>query len=324
MSGFDNPYGGSFGGQMNVSADGAVNGATPPGGLIKDTTTAEFGKDVIEESKAQPVLVDFWAPWCGPCKQLGPVLEKAVNAAGGKVKLVKMNIDEHPSIAGQLGIQSIPAVIAFSAGQPVDGFMGAVPESQVNEFIAKLAQNSPSEKDRKAEIAEALDQAEQMLAEDKLQEAGQLFAAVMQADPENPKALAGIGRCMVAAGQLDRARQVLEQVPEELREDDAIKALVTKIEQIEEARKFGDPAALEHALAQNPDDHEARMKLAKVLNAEGKREEAAEQLLIIMRRDREFDDDGARRQLISFFEAWGPKDPATIAARRRLSTILFS
>lgn len=320
MSGFDNPYGGSFGGQLNVSA----NGATPPGGLIKDTTTADFGKDVIEESKSQPVLVDFWAPWCGPCKQLGPVIEKVVTEAGGTVKLVKMNIDEHPSIAGQLGIQSIPAVIAFSGGQPVDGFMGAVPESQIKEFIAKLSQNSPSEQDRKAEIAGALEQAEQLLADEQLQEAGQLFAAVMQADPENPKAIAGIGRCMVAAGQLDRARQVLEQVPEELREDDAIKALVTKIEQIEEARKFGDPAALEHALAQNPDDHESRMKLAKVLNAEGKREEAAEQLLIIMRKDREFDEDGARRQLLAFFEAWGPKDPATISGRRRLSTILFS
>ncbi|WP_174802317.1 thioredoxin [Martelella limonii] len=324
MSGFDNPYGGSFGGQMNVSANGAADGAAPAGGLIKDTTTAAFGKDVIEESKAQPVLVDFWAPWCGPCKQLGPVLEKAVNAAGGKVKLVKMNIDDHPSIAGQLGIQSIPAVIAFSAGQPVDGFMGAVPESQITEFIAKLSSSSPSEKDRKAEIAAALDDAEQLLADEKLQEASQLFAAVMQADPENPKALAGIGRCMVAAGQIDRARQVLEQVPEEMREDDAIKALATKIEQIEEARKFGDPAALESALAENPDDHEARMKLAKVLNAEGKRDAAADHLLTIMRKDRTFDDDGARKQLIAFFEAWGPKDPATIAARRRLSTILFS
>ncbi|AMM83004.1 thioredoxin [Martelella sp. AD-3] len=324
MSGFDNPYGGSLAGQMNVSASGAANGATPPGELIKDTTTADFGKDVIEESRTQPVLVDFWAPWCGPCKQLGPVIEKAVTAAGGKVKLVKMNIDDHPAIAGQLGIQSIPAVIAFSNGQPVDGFMGAVPESQVNEFIAKLSDKSPSEQDRKAEIASALDQAEQLLAEEKLQEAGQLFAAVMQTDPENPKALAGIGRCMVAAGQLDRARQVLDQVPEELKEDDAIKALAARIAQIEEARKFGDPAALEHALALNSDDHAARMKLAKVLNAEGKRDEAAEHLLTIMRKDREFEDDGARKQLIAFFEAWGPKDPATIAARRRLSTILFS
>ncbi len=324
MSGFDNPYGGSFGGQVNVSANGASNGATPPGGLIKDTTTADFGKDVIEESRTQPVLVDFWAPWCGPCKQLGPVIEKAVTAAGGKVKLVKMNIDDHPAIAGQLGIQSIPAVIAFSNGQPVDGFMGAVPESQVNEFIAKLSDKSPSEQDRKAEIASALDQAEQLLAEENLQEAGQLFAAVMQADPENPKALAGIGRCMVAAGQLDRAKQVLDQVPEELKDDDAIKALTARIEQIEEARKFGDPAELEHALALNADDHAARMKLAKVRNAEGKRDEAAEHLLTIMRMDREFEDDGARKQLIAFFEAWGPKDPATITARRRLSTILFS
>ena len=322
MSGFDNPYGGSLGGQMNV-AHGA-NGATPPAGLIKDTTTADFGRDVIEESRTVPVLVDFWAPWCGPCKQLGPVLEKAVNEAGGKVKLVKMNIDDHPSIAGQLGIQSIPAVIAFAGGQPVDGFMGAVPESKVKEFIGKLSAASPSEKDRAAEIASALDEAEGLLANEQVQEAGQLFAAVLQADPENPKALAGIGRCMVAAGQIERAREVLDQVPEDMREDDAIKALATRIAQIEEARKFGDPATLQQALAANPDDHEARMKLAKVLNAEGKREEAANELLTIMRKDRSFEDDGARRQLVAFFEAWGPKDPATIAARRRLSTILFS
>ncbi|AJY48418.1 thioredoxin [Martelella endophytica] len=322
MSGFDNPYGGSLGGQMNVSQ--GTNGATPPAGLIKDTTTADFARDVLEESKTVPVLVDFWAPWCGPCKQLGPIIEKVVTEAAGKVKLVKMNIDDHPSVAGQLGIQSIPAVIAFSGGQPVDGFMGAVPESKVREFIDKLSAASPSEKDRAAEIAAALEEAEGLLAGDQIQEAGQLFAAILQADPENAKALAGIGRTMVAAGQLERAREVLDQVPEEMREDDAIKALAARIAQIEEARKFGDPAALRQALDANPDDHEARMKLAKVLNAEGKREEAANELLTIMRKDREFDEDGARRQLLAFFEAWGPKDPATIAARRRLSTILFS
>ncbi|TPW32451.1 thioredoxin [Martelella alba] len=324
MSGFDNPYGGSFGGQMNVSVDGSTNGATPPGGLIKDTTTAGFMADVIEESKNQPVLVDFWAPWCGPCKQLGPVIEKVVTEAAGKVKLVKMNIDDHPAVAGQMGIQSIPAVVAFAGGQPVDGFMGAVPESQVREFIDKVAASAPSEKDRAAEIAAALEEADTLLAADNIQEALQLYGAIAQADPENARALAGIGRCLIAAGDLERAKALLEEIPDSAKEDDAIKALQTKIAQMEEARKLGDPNALEHQLSLDPDNHAARMNLAKIRSAEGARMEAAEHLLLIMKKDRTFEDDGARKQLVAFFEAWGAKDPATIAARRKLSTILFS
>ncbi|MBX4927381.1 thioredoxin [Rhizobium binae] len=324
MSGSNNPYNGSFGNQMSATASLGAQGAPAPaaGSYITDTTTANFGKDVIEESRKQPVLVDFWAPWCGPCKQLTPVLEKVVNEAKGRVRLVKMNIDDHPSIAGQLGIQSIPAVIAFVNGRPADGFMGAVPESQITQFIDRIA--GPAGADEAAEIEAVLTEAVELLAAGKLSEAAQLYGAVMQADPENAKALAGMAECMIAANQYQRARETLTDLPEELARDAGIQAVLKKLDQIEEARKLGDPVALEHELALNPDNHEARLKLAKIRNVEGRREEAAEHLLLIMRKDRNFDDDGARRQLLQFFEVWGFKDPATVAARRKLSAMLFS
>jgi putative thioredoxin len=323
MSGSDNPYNGSFGNQMSATASfGTTPQPAVEGGHIKDTTTANFTKDVLEESRNQPVLVDFWAPWCGPCKQLTPVLEKVVNEGQGRVKLVKMNIDDHPSIAGQLGIQSIPAVIAFVNGRPADGFMGAVPESQVRQFIDRLA--GPAGADQAAEIEGVLTEAGELLAAGSINEAGQLYGAVMQADPENTKALAGVAECLIAAGQHGEARQMLSELPEELAKDTGIQAVLKKLDQIEEARKLGDPIALERELALNPDHHEARLKLAKILNVEGKRDEAAEHLLTIMRKDRAFDDDGARRQLLQFFEVWGFNDPATVSARRKLSSILFS
>ncbi|WP_105384519.1 thioredoxin [Neorhizobium alkalisoli] len=325
MSGRDNPYGANaYGGQMTASANyGAAPAAEPAtGSAIKDTTTAGFSKDVIEESRRQPVLVDFWAPWCGPCKQLTPVIEKVVNEAEGRVKLVKMNIDDHPSIPGQLGIQSIPAVIAFVDGRPVDGFMGAVPESQVRQFIDRIA--GPAGADQAAEIESVLGEAETLLAEGNIQDAAQLYGAVLQADPENAKAAGGMMQCLIAMGETARASQMLASLPEDLAKDAAIQAVAKKLEQIEEARKLGDPLALEQDLALHPDDHEARMKLAKIMNVQGQRDEAAEHLLMIMRQDRSFDDDGARRQLLQFFDVWGPKDPATIAARRKLSSILFS
>ena len=313
MSDTNNPYGGSYGGQMTASAhhNGELNGAAS--GHIKDTTTAGFSKDVLEESRRQPVLVDFWAPWCGPCKQLTPVLEKVINEANGRVKLVKMNIDDHPSI---------PAIVAFADGRPVDGFMGAVPESQIRQFIDKIA--GPDAGDPKAEIEAALSEAKQLLADGDFNGAAQLFGAVMQADPENPAAIAGIAECMIAAGQYDRASELLSSLPAELNDDAGIQLVSKKIAQYEEARKIGDPVALERDLAQNPDHHEARVKLAKVLNAQGRRDEAADHLLYVMRKDRTFDDDGARRQLLEFFESWGFKDPASIAGRRKLSAILFS
>ncbi|MBY5754098.1 thioredoxin [Rhizobium leguminosarum bv. viciae] len=324
MSGSDNPYNASFGNQMTASTSfgAAPEPAAAAGSYITETTTANFAKDVIEESRKQPVLVDFWAPWCGPCKQLTPVLEKVINEAKGRVRLVKMNIDDHPSIAGQLGIQSIPAVIAFVNGRPADGFMGAVPESQIQQFIDRIA--GPAGADEAAEIEAVLAEAAELLAAGNINEAAQLYGAVMQADPENAKALAGMAECMIAANQHQRAREILTELPEELAKDAGIQAVLMKLEQIEEARKLGDPVALERELAANPDDHEARIKLAKIRNVEGRRDEAADHLLLVMRKDRAFDDDGARRQLLQFFEVWGFKDPATVAARRKLSAMLFS
>lgn len=324
MSDANNPYGG-LGGQMSAQAQ--YGGAADAGstGHVKDTTTAGFSKDVLEESRRQPVLVDFWAPWCGPCKQLTPVLEKVVGEAGGKVKLVKLNIDDHPSIPGQLGIQSIPAIVAFVDGRPVDGFMGAIPESQVREFIDRIGGAGPAGADNSAaEIAGAIEEARQLLADNAVTEAAQLFGAVLQADPNNAAAYAGMAECMMATGQHARASEMIAGAPEEIRNDPAILIVSRKLEQYEEARKLGDPGALEHALALDPDDHASRLNLAKILNVQGRRDEAAEHLLLVMKRDRTFDDDVARRQLLEFFEAWGPKDPATIAARRKLSSILFS
>jgi putative thioredoxin len=317
----DNPYASSYGGQMNVSANYG-GGAPAADDLIKDTTTANFARDVLEASRHQPVLVDFWAPWCGPCKQLQPVIEKVVRESAGRVKLVKLNIDDHPSIPGQLGIQSIPAVVAFVGGRPADGFMGAVPESQVRQFIDKIA--GPADADEKAQIEALLAEAKTLFDAGDVAGAADLYGALLQADPENAVALAGIAECMIAVGQHDNARQALTNLPEAVAADPAVGAVLKKLDQIEEARKLGDPAALEQALAANPDDHAARMKLAKIRNVEGDRQAAADHLLLIMKRDRAFEDDGARRELLQFFEVWGPMDPATIAARRKMSSILFS
>ncbi|MCZ8177955.1 MAG: thioredoxin [Rhizobium sp.] len=324
MSDYGNPYGGYGNQTMTAKAQfgGAPEGQAPTGELIKDTTTANFARDVMDESRNQPVLVDFWAPWCGPCKQLTPVIEKAVKEAGGRVKLVKMNIDDHPSVAGQLGIQSIPAVVAFVNGRPADGFMGALPESQVKAFIDKVA--GPAGADQAAEIAAVLEEAAGLLAAGDIDGAAQLFAAILQADPDNTKAIAGLADCMIGANQHQRARELVSQLPEDLAKAAEIQAVLKRLDQIDEARKLGDPVALEHTLSLNPDDHEARMKLAKIRNVEGRREEAAEHLLLIMKRDRTYEDDGARKQLLQFFEVWGPKDPATVMARRKLSSILFS
>jgi putative thioredoxin len=290
--------------------------------LIDETTTQSFVKDVIEESRRQPVLIDFWAPWCGPCRQLTPVLEKAVRAAKGKVKLVKMNIDEHPAIPGQMGIQSIPAVIAFVGGQPADGFMGALPESQVNAFIEKLTKGVPAIGE--PNIADILKEAEAVLAEGDPAGAAQIYAEALALDATNISALAGLAKCYVTTDAIEQARQTLAMVPESKRNDAAVKAVQAAIDLAEQAQSVGPVAELEQKVAANPLDHQARFDLATALNAVGNRKEATDQLLEIVKRDRKWNEDGARKQLVQFFEAWGGADEATIDGRKRLSTILFS
>ena len=287
--------------------------------VVKETTTQGFIKDVIEASKKQPVLVDFWAPWCGPCKQLTPILEKAVKAAKGKVKLAKMNIDEHPAIPGQMGIQSIPAVIAFFNGQPVDGFMGALPESQVMAFLERLTKGAVGAEER--DLMKAADEA---LAAGDTAGAANLYGQLLTQDSGNVAALAGLARCYVLTGALEQAKQTLAMVPEGKRNETAVAAARAALEVAEQAKAVGPIDELERKVAANPLDHQARFDLATALNAKGKRNEAANHLLEIVKRDRKWNDDGARKQLVQFFEAWGFTDPSTVEGRKRLSSILFS
>jgi putative thioredoxin len=286
---------------------------------VKDTTTSTFVKDVIEESRRQPVLVDFWAEWCGPCKQLGPVLEKVVRAAKGKVKLVKMDIDKHPSIPGQLGIQSIPAVFAFVNGQPVDGFLGALPESQITAFIERVT------KDRVGgEEKDLLKSADEALANGDAAGAAALYAQVLSQDNGNVAALAGLARSYVRTGAIEQAKQTLALVPEAKRNDSAVSAARAALEVAERTKSVGPIAELEKKVAANPLDHQTRFDLAVALNGKGRRSEAVDHLIEIVKRDRKWNDDGARKQLVQFFEVWGPADEATINGRKRLSSILFS
>jgi len=296
-----------------------IAGTAAPDVSIKDTTTQSFVKDVIEESRRQPVLVDFWAPWCGPCKQLTPVLEKAVKAAKGKVKLAKMNIDEHPSIPGQLGIQSIPAVIAFVNGQPADGFMGALPESQVIAFLERLTKDKIG-----GEAKDMLAGADAALAKGDAAGAAEIYAQILAEDGANTAALAGLVRCYVQTGALDRARQTLAMVPDGKQSDAAVAAARAALELAEQAKTVGPIADLEQKVDANPLDHQARFDLALALNSKGRRHDALENLIAIVKRDRKWNDDGARKQLVQFFDAWGPTDEATIEGRKRLSSILFA
>jgi putative thioredoxin len=302
---------------MTMLQGGEAAAAT--GSVVKDTTTQTFVKDVIEESKRQPVLVDFWAEWCGPCKQLGPVLEKVVKAAKGKVKLVKMDIDKHPAIPGQLGIQSIPAVFAFVNGQPIDGFLGALPESQVVAFIERVT------KDRiGGEEKDLLKAADETLAKGDAAGAAELYAQVLAQDASNVIALAGLARSYVATGAIEQAKQTLAMVPESKRNDSAVAAARAALEVAEQAKSVGPLAELEQKVAANPLDHQARFDLAVALNGKGRRQDAVDQLIAIVKRDRKWNDDGARKQLVQFFEAWGPTDEATVNGRRQLSSVLFA
>jgi putative thioredoxin len=275
--------------------------------------------DVIEESKRQPVLVDFWATWCGPCKQLTPVLEKAVRAAKGKVKLAKMDIDKNPEIPGQMGIQSIPAVIAFVNGQPADGFMGALPEGQVMQFLERLTKGAVG-----GEEKDMLAAAEAAVTAKDFAGAAQIYAQALAADSGNVAAMAGLARCYVATGAIDQAKQTLAMVPEAKRNDAAVVAAQAALDLAEQAKSVGPLNELEAKVTANPADHQARFDLAVALNAAGKRGEAAQHLLDIVKRDRKWNDDAARKQLVQFFDAWGPTDDATLAGRKKLSSILFS
>lgn len=306
-------------GQGDLGQAGAAGNGSAQGDLIKDTTTQTFMQDVIEESKKQTVLVDFWAPWCGPCRQLGPVIEKAVTEARGAVKLVKMNIDEHPQIAGQMGVQSIPAVVAFKDGKPLDGFMGALPESQIKEFIVKVGGEAGGP-NLDALIAEA----GAAYLEKDFNRASAIYFAALQEDPQNTACLSGLVKCAIENGDLEQAHQFMAQVPEDKADDALIVAAKAALDLAEKAEEAGDTAIFLAKLDQDPNDHQTRLDLAMALQAIGDKAGAVKHLLEIIRRDRSWNEDAARVQLVQFFEAWGPTDPMTLKGRQGLSSILFS
>ncbi|MBL0932739.1 MAG: thioredoxin [Alphaproteobacteria bacterium] len=298
-------------------------GAGKPGAnaadLIKDATDESFEQDVLLASRDTPVIVDFWAPWCGPCKQLGPAIEKVVKEAKGAVKLVKINIDENPHFASQLRVQSIPAVFAFKGGRPVDAFLGAVPESQIRAFVKKLggaAGPSP--------IDQALEQANAALAANDLPTAQDIFGQILAHEPGNAKAAAGLAKIFVALGQLDEAKALLDSLPPEAKRDPEVEAAQAALDLAHQAPKGVDVAPMLEKLAHNPKDHQTRLDLATALFAGGQQEAAIDQLLELYKLDRNWNDGAARAQLVKFFEALGNTNPLTVQGRRRLSSLMFA
>jgi len=289
-------------------------------GLVRDSNTRTFMADVIETSRQVPVVVDFWAPWCGPCKQLGPLIEKLVREMKGAVRLVKINVDENQQLAAQMRIQSIPAVFAFANGQPVDGFMGALPESELRAFLKRIAGNGGMAE----EIAAAITEARAALDSDDADKAAQIYAAVLEADAENVEALAGLARCEIARGSIESAEAILARVPPDKTGHAEVSGARAAIDLAANPADLGEVARLSETVADNPGDHQSRFDLAIALNSAGRREEALDHLLHIVRHERDWNDEAARKQIITFFEAWGPTDELTLAGRRKLSAILFA
>jgi putative thioredoxin len=318
-------YSASFGGEsISAAPTPSAPKAATKMPAVQDITTASFAEDVIAASGNQLVLVDFWAPWCGPCKQLGPLLEKVVADSNGTVILAKMDIDKHPEVAGQMGIKSIPAVVAFIDGKPVDAFMGAVPESQIVAFIKKQPAPANPQLSEEDTIEASLAEAAELLAKGEPAPAADLYAAILGKEQGNLDAIAGLGECYLAVGEMDHARNIIAALPEDQLNVPAVAAFIGKLELAEQTATLGSTVDLEKKLAENPKDHQARFDLALVFNANNQRDEAAEQLLEIVRMDRKWNDDGAREQLLQFFDIWGQTDPSTLKGRRGLSSILFS
>jgi putative thioredoxin len=305
---------------MIIGGQASGGGQAPAGDLVKDSNTQNFMRDVIEASRQVPVIVDFWAPWCGPCKQLGPALEKVVRQANGKVRMVKINIDENQQLAGQMRIQSIPAVYAFVNGQPVDGFMGALPESQIKQFVDRLGGQGSLAEEVEAMVSEA------RLAYDQqdYQTAAQILMQVLQADREHAGALAGLARCQIAVGDLENAKATLALVPPAKSNDAEVLSAKAALDLALNPVDVSEIGTLRTRVVQNPDDFQARLDLAVLLNGAGERAEATDQLIYVIRKMRSWNDEAARKQLVKFFEAWGPKDEYTLAGRRKLSSVLFS
>ena len=298
-------------------------GAAPAGDLIKDVSEATFMADVVEASQEVPVIVDFWAPWCGPCKQLGPALEAAVTAAKGAVRMAKVNVDENQMIAGQMRVQSIPTVYAFHKGQPIDGFQGALPPSEIDAFVARVIEASGGQVDDGG-LEAALEAAEEMLGEGDAQGAGETFAAILEQDQENVAAFGGLVRANIAMGALDQAEAVLAQCPDKMATAPEVEAARAQLELARQAEHAGPVAELRAAVEAEPDNHQARLDLAQALHAAGETEAAVDELLELFRRDREWNDGAAKAQLFTIFEALKPNDPVVLNGRRKLSSMIFA